>query len=702
MSIIGSLGTFLSNRYKEQLARQKLQQEQDIKVREQDRKDKEEARKEQEAIQRGTLQSAEQQRKNVETASSVSNQGVDSQVKLHGTVTDQEKLLVEQDKMLTGHSMMGVDDYAKSIKGEPKPIRGVNPTELKLRERAMLSPDRPGGKPVYPPGHPASPQPQPIQQAPVPQTPPVEPPAPVPQPQAIPPQVQPPAQAIPPQVQPQQTNQMQPLQERLLKGMADLEYPAPPTLEQPNIDTSYLEKTAKDTDQAFSEAFNHINNTNEKIKEIDNQRRQVYQNTLAFKQNLMSKYENWSKNPPSFNRAIGELNWGQKIGALAFMFYFGSKRYGKPTLLLDDMVNKKVGELKAKHDARKTYLDQADNMYTEIFNLTNDSLSAELGTKIALQKNTLEKLKLFQGRSNEARKNVELQKEIAEMEQKIQIEEHEMQTDFVDKQMNQVAKILGEVGEMQGRRTAMINAETALRNAETSRARFEREPYMDAIKHQYDIDKIDRKQEHKLRLEAVKKGLEGGGQLSNQKHLFGNTFISGVDKESNIIPVQQNVSDLISNRRVADHISKEISFFEKENYAGLVGRVVTPIKDWGDKFGIKSEQINRMRSFHQQMSFFFAQAKEVLGLGRLSDWDAQFIMEFLGMKTPEDPASSDPSDPSYFTPSKLSRMRDAVNSLQSKMRKRVQAVAKPVDSKTGKLLSQEEFYKRVGRESLRR
>ena len=169
---------------------------------------------------------------------------------------------------------------------------------------------------------------------------------------------------------------------------SSLTAPTPPTFGKldPNQfkqDTSKLVQRVTEFDQMLQDTLPEFANVRKRQK-IINEERDSMVNTLRTKKfKLLSKYQQLSENPPTFKQALTNVNWVQKIGAVVHAGMFGHL-YESPTYLLDKYVSKELNDLKAERTSTLNFLKQSDNMYNQMYEITQDDHAAEMATEAAL------------------------------------------------------------------------------------------------------------------------------------------------------------------------------------------------------------------------------------------------------------------------------------------------------------------------------
>ena len=150
---------------------------------------------------------------------------------------------------------------------------------------------------------------------------------------------------------------------------------------------------------------------------------------------------------------------------------------------------------------------------------------------------------------------------------------------------------------------------------------------------------------------------------------------------------------------VVDEVLKRAKTFEKQDWTSILKRTKTLKSSLLERVGKASKKdianLKELKRFNTDLHSFFGGVKDMLQLGRLSDWDALFIKDYLNLVDSKKVASS----LSYLTPSNLDKLQRAVVRLSKSMREDAYNLTLPVDTETEESLDQDQFEERI-RESI--
>ena len=197
------------------------------------------------------------------------------------------------------------------------------------------------------------------------------------------------------------------------------EIPLPPQaaqLQDPTVDISRATSAMKDYTSSLQAGAKEMTAQREKLNIINEERNKGVKQVQDFKFRLGAEYEKLAKNPPTRKRAINDISWGQKLGAFAMLLMeTKSPIHMSEKSVWEDMVEKKMNDLKIEHDARKGFLDKADNLYSQFYDITKDDFEAELATKTALRQNISDVLSLQSSRVQNEEGLVKIQQQQKEI-----------------------------------------------------------------------------------------------------------------------------------------------------------------------------------------------------------------------------------------------------------------------------------------------
>ena len=155
---------------------------------------------------------------------------------------------------------------------------------------------------------------------------------------------------------------------------------------------------------------------NEVMKVFNEERNKGIEWLRNKKMQVLNLRQNLAQNPPTFKRALNDLSWGQKIGSAIYLF---ASKSGDPKRYLDEQVAKKLHDLKVEHQAKKGFLDQADNMFTQFYNIEKDDFKAEMDVQNALRENIKSQIKIAQDRTTNQKQLMNLQGYVTTLDNEI-------------------------------------------------------------------------------------------------------------------------------------------------------------------------------------------------------------------------------------------------------------------------------------------
>ena len=125
--------------------------------------------------------------------------------------------------------------------------------------------------------------------------------------------------------------------------------------------------------------------------------------------------------------------------------------------------------------------------------------------------------------------------------------------------------------------------------------------------------------------------------------------------------------------------------------AGIFSVIKKKFTEAAIRYGHKDGYLMTVEQYNDALKTFFGQEKERLGLGRLSDWDAQFISKSLNL-----PVDGDKIDLRRLTPHALTAKEPVIRNIIEYRLKNIWSIARPQKLEMGSLypedVSFDEFY----------
>ena len=101
-----------------------------------------------------------------------------------------------------------------------------------------------------------------------------------------------------------------------------------------------------------------------------------------------------AENPPTFKKALSNLNWGQKIVGLLDAGING-RLYEQPFQLLNNFVEQELAEQVAQYNSKQQFGALERNMYAQFYDLSKDEYQAEASVRAVLLKGVSDEIEAF-------------------------------------------------------------------------------------------------------------------------------------------------------------------------------------------------------------------------------------------------------------------------------------------------------------------
>ena len=399
--------------------------------------------------------------------------------------------------------------------------------------------------------------------------------------------------------------------------------------------------------ETLRESLPEYDDALKKQKAVQEAQRQVFKNVSKQRFELMNRYQVLKNNTPTFNDAIQNVGWNQKISAIFQAGGLGVA-IGEPLKLLNNMINWEMSSLKTKHDSQLEIIEQSDNLYTSFYDMLKDENSAMMATENALMENVKQKVEYQKLISSNEKEIMGLNEVQTELDNKIALNNNAIDKQKYDYELSLAMektknewKTIDEKAKRRGSLKDMLQLQKLVageRRAEAKEARAKQ--------------KFDRE------LQSVGGGLSKEAIAQRKEQRAEMKFQRGEEKIFD--EKERNKRSYEMTQELAFKINREIDYFEKRNYSDLIDRVKIWFKKQGDKVGLPSKDIDRIRLLRNQLANFFGPAKELLSLDRLSDKDLQIVEEYINRGDPE----AEGFDMGLYSPSRLKVMRQAIANLK--------------------------------------
>ena len=216
--------------------------------------------------------------------------------------------------------------------------------------------------------------------------------------------------------------------------------PRPPELQKmkrPSISVEEYDQSLKDYSNSLMQGAQETKRSNDMIKIFNEERSKGMNWVRNQKMKVLQARQNLAQNPPTFKRALNDLSWTQKIGSAIYLF---ASKSGDPKRYMDEQVAKKLHDLKVEHEAKKNFLDQSDNMYTQFYKIEKDDFRAELDVKATLQEGIKSQIKMFQNRSTSEKERMNLQGYLQVLDNEIAKSNNEVEQSMFDNVKSNITK----------------------------------------------------------------------------------------------------------------------------------------------------------------------------------------------------------------------------------------------------------------------
>ena len=177
------------------------------------------------------------------------------------------------------------------------------------------------------------------------------------------------------------------------------------------------------------------------IEAASDYRRQSVENTKRVKMHILAKQEQLAQNPPTFRRALSNLDFGQRAASL-FHLLTTNPRYGNPGAVLESYVQEELHDLKQAHKAQEKFLDKADNLFSQFYEMTKDEFAAELATQEALHQNFMRMLGIQESLVTNEEQKIRLKALNQEENQKVALLQNQLTERIYENETNKSLKQL--------------------------------------------------------------------------------------------------------------------------------------------------------------------------------------------------------------------------------------------------------------------
>ena len=195
--------------------------------------------------------------------------------------------------------------------------------------------------------------------------------------------------------------------------------------------------------------------------------------------------------------------------------------------------------------------------------------------------------------------------------------------------------------------------------------------------------------------EASKQSLNLGPDVYVDENTSKPLFKIGLKSEANVLKANDQLAGIENLTPALKTVTRIAKKFQKSDLTALGNRIRALKAKTEDEFSpsmLSKEDQNLlidMKTLEVNLNQFFAKAKEALGLGRLSDWDAMFIRSHIG-------AGGTPTSPKYFSFTNLEKMLISTNDIYKNDINNAYRTAAPLNVEGTKRLSKSEFLKSIG------
>ena len=154
------------------------------------------------------------------------------------------------------------------------------------------------------------------------------------------------------------------------------------------------ESIVRRQNEAFQNALEINKNLTQKKIEVQDMMAQAARDTRKEFFRINTERQRLVNDTPTYAKALSNVNWLQKIGAVVHAFNYGDL-YQNGVTLLDKFVNQELNDLKAKHTSALEGLTASENLYEKMFKLTKDEAEAEWQTEVALWEGAMREIDIY-------------------------------------------------------------------------------------------------------------------------------------------------------------------------------------------------------------------------------------------------------------------------------------------------------------------
>ena len=175
------------------------------------------------------------------------------------------------------------------------------------------------------------------------------------------------------------------------QAIPELPTPNLPEVRAMDLDIKRAAKERMQYADMMAQSIPEVQRANERIRSVQNA---IKESNDKYKEQMLrvnSKREQLAKNPATFQNALSNLNFGQRIASI-FHLVTTNPQYGNPAAVLDQYIAEELHDLKAKNKAQGNYLDSTENLYKQFYEIDKDEASTDLSVEAALRENVLKTL----------------------------------------------------------------------------------------------------------------------------------------------------------------------------------------------------------------------------------------------------------------------------------------------------------------------